>query len=205
MQLVSTIPKKKEIKHSLRKFLINFYIMKLLPFIYYKLKSNFLIIAVLILFAVMSCNPARNDSGQSPEQPALQQKQVQQNPVKEVSPSAETPVTPDQPLAGQTGEKVRLNPPHGQPGHRCEIPVGSPLDAPPANADTKGKTPASSSPPATATVNNPTAPTIQNANRLNPSQSRNNTEPATGTKPGNNPPHGQPWHRCDIPVGSPLP
>ena len=25
-----------------------------------------------------------------------------------------------------------LNPPHGQPGHRCEIPVGAPLDSKPA-------------------------------------------------------------------------
>lgn len=26
-----------------------------------------------------------------------------------------------------------LNPPHGQPGHRCDIPVGSPLNTPPVN------------------------------------------------------------------------
>ena len=39
-------------------------------------------------------------------------------------------------VSGQGDEK--LNPPHGEPGHRCEIPVGAPLDgapvAPPESA-----------------------------------------------------------------------
>ncbi len=30
-----------------------------------------------------------------------------------------------------------MNPPHGQPGHRCDIAVGAPLDSPPGT----GKTP----------------------------------------------------------------
>src|SRR5690606_21418634 len=28
----------------------------------------------------------------------------------------------------QNASGVKLNPPHGEPGHRCEIPVGAPLD-----------------------------------------------------------------------------
>lgn len=55
------------------------------------------------------------------------------------------------------------------------------------------------------TTNNPTAPTIENAKRMNSSQTSSTTSPATGTKPRLNPPHGQPFHRCDIAVGSPLP
>ncbi|WP_397386122.1 hypothetical protein [Paenimyroides ceti] len=29
---------------------------------------------------------------------------------------------------------MKLNPPHGEPGHRCEIPVGAPLDSQPSTA-----------------------------------------------------------------------
>ncbi len=67
-----------------------------------------------------------------------------------------------------------MNPPHGQPGHRCDIPVGSPLNSKPATT---------SAPTGTLTTT---------------------TTPAQATAPGMNPPHGQPGHRCDIPVGSPL-
>jgi len=71
-----------------------------------------------------------------------------------------------------------MNPPHGQPNHRCDIGVGVPLDSPPGT----GKT----------------APVVSQQNV--PVQT---TTPTT-TAPGMNPPHGQPNHRCDIPVGSPL-
>ncbi|MFN2396380.1 MAG: hypothetical protein ABR597_11905 [Bacteroidales bacterium] len=40
---------------------------------------------------------------------------------------------------------------------------------------------------------------------MNSSQERSRTASATGTKPRLNPPHGQPCHRFDIAVGSPLP
>lgn len=72
-----------------------------------------------------------------------------------------------------------LNPPHGQPGHRCDIAVGAPLNSKP-------------DPPVTpaATVNQ--APVIT-------------TQPvAQNVAPGMNPAHGQPGHRCDIAVGAPL-
>ena len=74
-----------------------------------------------------------------------------------------------------------MNPPHGQPNHRCDIPVGAPLNSPP------GKT---AEPPA-----------------ANPSVTQQNVPvqtTAVQTAPGMNPPHGQPNHRCDIPVGAPL-
>ena len=71
-----------------------------------------------------------------------------------------------------------MNPPHGQPNHRCDIAVGVPLDSPPGT----GK----SAPPAVS-------------QQITPGQG--NTTP---TAPGMNPPHGQPNHRCDIAVGVPL-
>ena len=110
-----------------------------------------------------------------------------------------------------------LNPPHGEPFHRCEIPVGEPLTSLPANTAMQKTTPQITTTPqppqnqvkATAPViaNNPSGPTIENARRLNNSQTKKTpaSAPATGAKPNINPPHGQPWHRCDIAVGSPLP
>lgn len=90
-----------------------------------------------------------------------------------------------------------MNPPHGQPGHRCDIPVGQPLNSKPAQPQAN------------------TAPQQANANASNVIQiDPNAVSPgkimidANGkqvkTAPGMNPPHGQPGHRCDIPVGQPL-
>src|SRR5690554_641577 len=103
----------------------------------------------------------------------------------------------------EKGDEIVLNPPHGEPGHRCEIPVGSPLNGP-VVAETPAATPAPAQvePPRTYSS---MAPTIENARRLNAGQARQNTALQTGEKPALNPPHGQPWHRCDIAVGAPLP
>lgn len=83
---------------------------------------------------------------------------------------------------------VALNPEHGQPGHRCEIPVGAPLNSSPA-------------PTNNASNNNP----IQ----INPTSSPQApaSTPINLSKTGSaglNPEHGQPGHKCEIPVGAPL-
>jgi hypothetical protein len=67
----------------------------------------------------------------------------------------------------------KLNPAHGQPGHRCDIAVGAPLNSPP------GKT-------------------------VTTTQARASAPQVTPVAPGMNPQHGQPGHRCDIAVGAPL-
>jgi len=89
-----------------------------------------------------------------------------------------------------------MNPPHGQPGHRCDIPVGQPLNSKPAPTQ---QTP------------NPSANQTQSIqidpNSLQPGKfSVDNTGKAKTIKTakGMNPPHGEPGHRCDIPVGQPL-
>ncbi len=69
---------------------------------------------------------------------------------------------------------LAINPAHGQPGHRCDIPVGAPLN---------GTSESSNS-----------APAINKTNQV----------PASISGNGINPPHGQPGHRCDIKVGDPL-
>ncbi len=87
-----------------------------------------------------------------------------------------------------------MNPPHGEPGHRCDIPVGQPLNSAPAQAQQ----------PATQniTVNANQGQTIQ----IDPNSLKqvNNPNKPVKTAPGMNPPHGEPGHRCDIPVGQPL-
>jgi len=93
-------------------------------------------------------------------------------------PPTSAPVTP----------AVKLNPPHGQPGHRCEIEVGQPL--PPEGS------------PVVATQ--PVQPVMQNTQPVivNPPA---NTNILPGAPTGKvNPPHGEPGHRCDIAVGAPL-
>ena len=80
-----------------------------------------------------------------------------------------------------------MNPPHGQPGHRCDITVGAPLNSPP------GKT---------ATTAPATQPVVTSA--AQPAVTSTPTTPPVKTAPGMNPPHGEPAHRCDISVGAPL-
>jgi hypothetical protein len=69
---------------------------------------------------------------------------------------------------------VALNPEHGQPGHRCEIAVGAPLNSAPAAA-------------AAPKMSLPTPQAI-----------------VPGSSVTLNPPHGQPGHDCSVQVGQPL-
>jgi len=74
-----------------------------------------------------------------------------------------------------------MNPPHGQPGHRCDIAVGAPLNSKPAPATTTGTT-------------------VSGQPKITMTEVPNKVK----TLPGMNPPHGEPGHRCDIAVGAPL-
>ncbi|KAF2336167.1 hypothetical protein [Flavobacterium daemonense] len=86
------------------------------------------------------------------------------------------------------GETKGLNPAHGQPGHRCDIAVGAPLN---------------SAPPQQGQV---VATQSSQVVQVNPNQKNVVATVAAPVKvaKGMNPPHGQPNHRCDIPVGAPL-
>ena len=83
--------------------------------------------------------------------------------------------------AGNASSTVKLNPPHGEPGHDCAIAVGAPLDGSGSTAQPTFNPPVVSQPAAQP------APQGQ--------------APANGI----NPPHGEPGHDCAVAVGAPLP
>lgn len=74
--------------------------------------------------------------------------------------------------------EVKVNPAHGLPGHRCDLPVGAPLNGTAGN--TANPTPTSQLPSTSV------------------SPVRVNQSPTV------NPPHGEPGHDCSVPVGAPL-
>jgi len=112
-------------------------------------------------------------------------------------PALSTPSTPGTTPVLPTGNptapiiaSAKLNPAHGQPGHRCDIAVGAALPA--AGSAPNFKPPTPSAPvlnkPAQTTLN---PPVVQ-------------APVTTAAASGLNPAHGQPGHRCDIAVGQPL-
>lgn len=117
----------------------------------------------------------------TPTAPGAPATPTQVQPQMQTQQGQQMPVTPSAPPPLQKVAKG-MNPPHGQPGHRCDIAVGAPLNSPP------GK---------------PGAATVQQINTSQPAMAKPNTTPVV-TAPGMNPPHGQEGHRCDIAVGAPL-
>jgi len=113
-------------------------------------------------------------------------------------PTLSTPSTPSANPVSPTGTPIapiiasaRLNPAHGQPGHRCDIAVGAALPADGSSPNLKLPT------PAVPSLNLPAQKNIAPATVQAPV-----VTPAGAS--GLNPAHGQPGHRCDIPVGQPL-
>ncbi len=110
---------------------------------------------------------------------------------------------------------VALNPAHGQPGHRCEIAVGAPLNtapvnqgitaAPAASLPAAGKNPEHGKPGhrCDIAVGAPLDSAPAKTTASSPASATPSTVAAT-VAPGMNPAHGQPGHRCDIAVGAPL-
>lgn len=96
--------------------------------------------------------------------------------IQQVIPDATTaPVTT---TLSTSQAATGLNPAHGEPGHRCDITVGAPLNSTPAKTS----------------IATPAQPAVINTTAPNPVK----------TAPGMNPPHGEPGHKCEISVGAPL-
>ncbi|GAB2763164.1 MULTISPECIES: hypothetical protein [Bacteria] len=90
------------------------------------------------------------------------------------TPPAEAINTTTQKVEAKT-DSLKVNPAHGLPGHRCDLPVGAPLNSATANQTPVSKLPSTSVSPI----------------RLDKT-------------PELNPPHGEPYHDCSIPVGAKL-
>lgn len=118
-----------------------------------KLKFNYIIIA-LGLILMVSC--------------------------KDEEKTAETPPqkTTDTTVEAEKSEEIAVNPAHGLPGHRCDLPVGAPLTA--------------------------SAGSTQNSVQTSKPTSTSVSPVRVDQTPKVNPPHGEPGHDCSIPVGSPL-
>ncbi|PBJ11296.1 hypothetical protein [Flavobacterium sp. ACN6] len=118
---------------------------------------------------------------------------VQVNPTQQNVVTTTTTTTPVKTAKG-------MNPPHGQPGHRCDIPVGAPLNSPAAKT-TAAATNATQS--GSVTQNFTVTPPASNA--VPALLSTESAGQDTAVADGINPAHGKPGHRCDIAVGAPLP
>lgn len=129
--------------------------------VFRSLKKNILFVAmVTATLAFTACN---DDKKETPKTTTTE------TPTTKTTPKNDTKKDGD----------IALNPAHGEPGHRCDIPVGAPLNAP---SRTKIQT----------QTQTKTSPVIKK------------THQKTETTAKKNPPHGQPGHRCDIPVGAAL-
>ncbi|MHC1708131.1 MAG: hypothetical protein AB9842_11520 [Bacteroidales bacterium] len=151
------------------------------------MKYVYLSILIVAVGFLLSCNnpgPPKADSNTGSDLQTIQTESLVQPPSTDsfAAPSNQAVTLPVTTPPAATAQG--LNPPHGQPNHRCDIPVGAPLNSPPGKTPVSGET----KKPVVAT----------------PKQQLNPTPAVTQTAPGMNPPHGQPNHRCDIPVGAPL-
>ena len=138
---------------------------------------NFYFFAITVVLLSACTSPSQEAKPVQPQQ--LNQAQIMRLQQDARAINATGPAAMTAPAQASAG--VKLNPPHGQPGHICEIPVGSPLPSTPAI------TPVNTSAAPVASLNTPAQVS------------------AGGKAVRLNPPHGEPGHICEIPVGSPLP
>lgn len=128
-----------------------------------------------------------------------------------VSSTTTNPILPgnnDSLAASDAG--VALNPKHGEPGHRCDIAVGAPLNTQPATSTIQPA--ASTIQPASSTIQPNVPTTIPPLTASTPTStistvSTEAKKPTTNLKTVTtalNPKHGEPGHRCDLAVGAPL-
>ncbi|HLO81383.1 MAG TPA: hypothetical protein VK166_10510 [Chitinophagaceae bacterium] len=140
-----------------------------------------LIASTIAIYTLVSCGSQDDvDISGTPESSALTT-----TPALGTEASTTTPGTVATPTPA-----VKLNPAHGQPGHRCDISVGAPLDG--------------SSAPAAATTTSLTSSPRQASSVNIPLNLKGLTALGQPGGAGLNPAHGKPGHRCDIAVGAPL-
>ncbi len=141
-----------------------------------------LLLSALSLVLLTACSGPADRASRTVNAPAqrVAPEQIQNRPVTTPAPAA---------ASAQAGTSGMLNPPHGEPGHVCGVPVGSPLDG-------------------------STAPAAPGVTMQQESFGQPAAAPSAAITPGAtgggqsgmiNPPHGEPGHVCGSPVGQPLP
>ncbi len=99
----------------------------------FKMNRIFTFIAAVVFGTLISCSPAQKESKpvQVQEQNQVPQTMLSADTsaiISSVPATVPVTATSNQPAAVNAATTPpELNPPHGQPFHRCEIPVGSPL------------------------------------------------------------------------------
>lgn len=162
------------------------------------MKKKIILVSILSSILFVSCKKEEEikpvEETQQPSQPFSGEAWLKQrvgNQGQQVQPVQQQA---QQTTQAQTQTAPGMNPPHGQPGHRCDIAVGAPLNSKPAQK----------SQPQTVTPTVTPKPNEQPVMKVN-SKEGSATIVGTTTLPGMNPPHGQEGHRCDVAVGAPLP
>jgi len=168
------------------------------------MKKIFLTVSLAGILIFSACKSENKDKSseeisteQSQNMPVSMSADSQQTIVSEPSGTVAQPVVnPAAPVSTAKG----MNPAHGEPGHRCDIAVGAPLNSPP------GQTPAATPTIMSAEPNNSASPTIPvpAGGGVQPQVIQSTPAPSGPTPPGMNPPHGEPGHDCSIAVGAPL-
>ena len=138
------------------------------------LKKLFLVAITAAGFIACQSNSEELDVNYTDTTALLKDSSSQIIPADPAATQTQTTVVPPTATLNTNTAGTGLNPAHGQPGHRCDISVGAPLNSKPTT------TPAVQQQPVAVTQNK------------------------TVTAPGMNPPHGEPGHRCEIAVGAPL-
>ncbi len=155
---------------------------------------------MMALCALIGCNNTPQEIAVPDDALAnTQLAEAQRDKSKEANPFAQANTTP-QPTLPTTSTGVMLNPPHGEPGHRCDIAVGAPL---PNDNNVVAQAQTQAHP----VSQNEAMPVVsggmpQQVVQVQQPQTQRAYVGPKGEKL--NPPHGQPGHRCDIPVGAPL-
>jgi len=165
------------------------------------MRDSFKTTLAIVCFVFASCSEDRNSN----ESTVTPSDNIETSPAENISDSEVSSMVNDSSVTAQSEPSSdasavqqqaapRLNPPHGEPGHRCDMNVGDPLP------DESGST-------GPVTVS---SPAVINTTEQSGNKSIMYEQPA-GVQSGGaataklNPPHGEPGHRCDINVGDPLP
>ena len=126
--------------------------------------SLFLVVSLMLISCKKELVPQESSSSVMPEAPVTET--TSPNSINTISSSMQqnstgaNPAVPARTISATIAEG--MNPPHGQPNHRCDISVGAPLNAPPGKITPTKSVPASVTEVPKATYTTSEAPAVLN-------------------------------------------